>query len=109
MQNRHWKESLSMVTKAELEIELEKLRTRNAQLEAKSKDSPVGNGESDNAAHTPTEEVKRLLAEHGIDLAKTEEFGEKVAEELERLQKSYPMTSMIAVFALGYVIGRTQK
>ncbi|NOD91749.1 hypothetical protein GS636_03010 [Ruegeria sp. HKCCD4884] len=95
-----------MATKAELETELEKLRQRNATLEArveqypKPKDAPERVKTSD--------EIRKLLEEHGIDLSKAQSLGEDVVEEFGRLQKDYPMTALIIAFSLGYVVGRAQ-
>ncbi|MEM1005697.1 MAG: hypothetical protein AAF496_08295 [Pseudomonadota bacterium] len=94
-----------MATKAELEVELEQLRARNAQLEEAAEDR------HDAAASQPlktTDEIRRLLEEHGIDLSKAEAMGEEVVEEFGRLQKDYPITALLIAFSLGYVVGRAR-
>ncbi len=96
----------SMATKAELEAELEKLRKRNATLEAQaekeagSEDPPEGTKSSD--------EIRQLLEDHGIDLSQVQSLGHDVVEEFGRLQKDYPITALLIAFSLGYVVGRAQ-
>ncbi len=92
-----------MTTKAELEAELEKLRTRNAQLEAKTDDQP-----DDPQPIKTTDEIRNLLAEHGIDLSKAEAMGEEAIAEFGRLQKDYPITALLIAFTLGYTVGRAR-
>ncbi len=99
-----------MTTKAELEIELEKLRTRNAELKAQVEQKP----ESDEGAQdsTPTktkDEIRKSLEDHGIDIKKIETMGDEVVEEIHKLQEHYPITVLLVAFTLGYVVGRVQK
>ncbi len=95
-----------MATKAELESELEALRSRNAELEAKGgADSTPG----DQTEPVKTsDEIRKLLEENGIDLSKAQSLGEDVVEEFGRLQKDYPITALLIAFSLGYVVGRVQ-
>ncbi len=92
-----------MATKAELEAELEKLRARNAQLEGDATHPPKDNGTT-----KTSEEIRRLLHEHGIDLSGAEVMGEEVVAEFTRLQKDYPITALLIAFSLGYVVGRAR-
>lgn len=99
-----------MTTKAELEAELKELRQRNAQLEEKARAET--DPESEDKAPEPektTDEIRRLLQDHGIDLSKAEAIGEDVVEEFGRLQKDYPITVLLIAFTLGYVVGRAQR
>lgn len=96
-----------MTTKAELEAELEKLRSRNAQLEAKSDQSSETSTEAEPTK--TSDEIRKLLKEHGIDLSKAESLGEDVVEEFGRLQKDYPITVLLVAFTLGYVVGRAHR
>ncbi|MES0860996.1 hypothetical protein ABLN87_01410 [Ruegeria sp. SCPT10] len=95
-----------MATKAELEAELDKLRKRNAELEAKTGSAPEPEDQSEPVK--TSDEIRRLLADHGIDLSKAQSLGEDVVEEFGRLQKDYPLTALVIAFSLGYVVGRAQ-
>ncbi|KIC38697.1 hypothetical protein RA27_19975 [Ruegeria sp. ANG-R] len=98
-----------MTTEAELLAELEKLRARNAQLEEKERDEPAGQARHEATASAKTsDEIRKLLTEHGIDLGKAEAFGDEVVEEFGRLQKDYPITALLVAFTLGYAVGRLQ-
>ncbi|NOD78069.1 MULTISPECIES: hypothetical protein [unclassified Ruegeria] len=95
-----------MATKAELETELEKLRQRNATLEARVEEDPKLKDAPERVK--TSDEIRKLLEEHGIDLSKAQSLGEDVVEEFGRLQKDYPMTALLIAFSLGYVVGRAQ-
>ena len=98
-----------MTTKAELEAELEKLRARNAQLEAKADPGADANDKPDGPQPIKTtEEIRNMLAEHGIDLSKAEAIGEEAIAEFGRLQKDYPITALLIAFTLGYTFGRAR-
>lgn len=98
-----------MTTKAELESELEKLRRRNADLEARAAREPdPPPAEARPEAGKGMEEIRRALAEQGIDLSGAEAVGAELVDELGRLHKAYPLTVLLAAFALGYAAGRTQ-
>ena len=95
-----------MATKAELESELAALRARNAKLEARGEVEPEP---QDPPERTKTsDEIRKLLEDHGIDLSKAHSLGEDVVEEFGRLQKDYPITALLIAFSLGYVVGRAQ-
>lgn len=93
-----------MATKAELEAELEKLRARNAQLEGGAEQPS-----KDDGVTKTSDEIRRLLQEHGIDLSGAEAMGEEVVAEFTRLQKDYPITVLLIAFSLGYVVGRARR
>lgn len=99
-----------MTTKAELEIELEKLRARNAELKAQANQKPEHDEVSQNPSPVATkDEIRKSLEEHGIDLKKIETMGDEVIEEFHKLQEHYPIAVLAVAFTLGYVVGRVQK
>ncbi|WP_170476483.1 hypothetical protein [Ruegeria arenilitoris] len=95
-----------MTSKAELETELKRLRARNAELESKTEQATETNAKKQDGS---ADDIHKLLAERGIDLSKVENVGEALVEEIGRLQKDYPITVILAAFALGYAVGRAQR
>ncbi|WP_298847774.1 hypothetical protein [uncultured Ruegeria sp.] len=95
-----------MATKAELESELQKLRERNTTLEAQVEKDLDPNDPPERAKSS--DEIRKLLEDHGIDLSQVQSLGEDVVEEFGRLQKDYPITALLIAFSLGYVVGRAQ-
>ncbi|WP_299637284.1 hypothetical protein [uncultured Ruegeria sp.] len=95
-----------MATKAELESELEKLRKRNAALETQA-EKESGSEEPPESAKS-SDEIRKLLEDHGIDLSQVQSLGHDVVEEFGRLQKDYPITALLIAFSLGYIVGRAQ-
>ncbi|WP_299893849.1 hypothetical protein [uncultured Ruegeria sp.] len=95
-----------MATKAELESELEKLRERNASLEAQFEKDPEPKEPPERVKSS--DEIRKLLEDHGIDLSQVQSLGNDVVEEFGRLQKDYPITALLIAFSLGYVVGRAQ-
>ena len=95
-----------MATKEELESELEQLRERNATLEARVEQDPAPKEMPERTKSS--DEIRKLLEEHGIDLSQAQSLGEDVVEEFGRLQKDYPITALLIAFSLGYVVGRAQ-
>lgn len=95
-----------MATKAELESELEKLRERNATLEAQVEKDPESKESPERVKSS--DEIRKLLEDHGIDLSQVQSLGHDVVEEFGRLQKDYPITALLIAFSLGYVVGRAQ-
>ena len=95
-----------MATKAELEAELSKLRAQNAKLKSET-EQPVNETTQHDEA-SMTDEVRGLLKEHGVDTEKVEAMGSQLVDELTALRKDYPLTALIAAFALGYVVGRSR-
>ncbi len=93
-----------MATKAELEAELEALRARSAKLEESAEA-----GAEEKASTKTSDEIRRLLKEHGVDLSGAEAMGEDVVAEFGRLQKDYPITVLLIAFSLGYVVGRASR
>lgn len=99
-----------MTTKAELEIELNRLRARNAELKAQAEQVPEKDVDTQASTSAETQdEIRKTLEEHGIDFKKIETMGDEVVEEFHRLQEHYPIAVLVVAFTLGYVVGRTQR
>jgi hypothetical protein len=99
-----------MVTKADLEVELDRLRTLSESLRQKAEQgSPIG---QDRAASDPERlaaEVHRVLEEHGIDSSSIKAIGAQFVDELARIQKHYPLAVVLGAFALGCIAGRALR
>ncbi len=112
-----------MVTKAELEAELELLRRELAEArekapgprapapdapeEAGARDMDEGDGEE--AARTPEQAIAEILKAHGLDAADLDGLAGQLADELGELMGKRPALTAISIFALGFVLGRLSK
>lgn len=114
-----------MVTKAELERELELLRRELAEARedaprsrAPAPDAPeeagatgedMDGGGGEEAERTPEQAIAELLKAHGVDAPDLDGLADQLVSELGELMGKRPALTAISIFALGFVLGRLSK
>ena len=118
-----------MVTKAELEAELAELRRELAERDRAAADSeaaagadtdtatdsgagaPDPAGAADVAAGRMREALDEVLRAHGVDPAALDldRLWEQLAGEIGDLSRQRPALTAIALFSLGFILGRMSK
>lgn len=112
-----------MASKAELQAELDILRTKMAELdhmnaaikaaqeEAPQHEQPVmepkNRGETDFS--DAASELERILAPYGVSASEIEALAERFWKELDTFPQQKPLLTAIAAFALGFLLGRLTK
>lgn len=91
-----------MATKAELEAELERLRTELADRDSVD----ASEGKTGDESETP---VDRFLADRGLSVEDFEGLLEQLSEELGKLPQNKPVLTALGAFALGFLAGRMTK
>lgn len=94
-----------MATKAELESELAALK---AEMKARDEESDTGETQA-SSSDSEADAIKAKLAEAGLDPADIEAVWDQLKNEFGAFQQKNPMLSLVAVFALGFVMGRVSK
>lgn len=102
-----------MVTKAELEAELAELKREMAAREATqaSREDAKEAAASDTAPDSMRDALSRALQSHGIDPSDLDLDGlwQQISGEAEDLMQKRPALAAIAIFALGFILGRVSK
>ena len=99
-----------MATKVELEAELESLRSQNDLLRTQAEQTRDAVASEDSADQADVlDDLKRALNENGFDGDSVEALRTQFTEEFTRMQKEYPLATLLGVFALGCVVGRAFK
>jgi hypothetical protein len=99
-----------MATKAELDAELTTLKREIKQRNATAEPSRSDVNTSEDADQTSEpEDLQQLLDEHGINEESVKDFKANLLKELTELQKEKPLVALVAVLAVGIIIGRTFK
>lgn len=103
-----------MVTKAELEAQLAELKRERAERERAAgkgaERDPAATGADDTAAGMKAA-LEEALRAHGIDTddLDLDKLWQQVSEEAGALARERPALTAIAIFALGFVLGRMSK